>query len=128
MKFSAILPLALTLTLLFLFSCKEENPCDMHDYAPPEISCEDPADCVIVVSNGGGIPVITLHLEAEAGLNTLTLLDPWGSFFPIKAFTRGETQSDYSFELHYVYDGKNTFVLHDMCNQQAEVEVTVIFE
>jgi hypothetical protein len=128
MKFPAVLTLAITLTFVFLFSCEEENHCDSQDYAQPEISIVDPEDGVIVISYQGGVPIITMHIKAEAGLNTLTMLDPWGSFFPIQVFTNGETELDYSFVLHNVYDGKNTFVLHDMCNQRAEVELTVIFE
>ena len=122
------LPLVLAVTLVFLVSCMEKNHCDTTDYAQPEITILDPADGVIVIPWEGKPDSVRLNFKAPAGLNNLKLADPWGYEQEVHLFTGGETESTISFEFLYGYEGKNTFVLYDLCDQRTEQEVTVVFE
>lgn len=120
--------LVLSLTFLIQLSCEESSDCELNEYALPEIEILDPEDGVIVWPYEGLNPQISLRLKAEAGLNTLAMMDPYGYRQPITAFTSGEKDLVYTFELDYTYDDKTIFVLYDLCNQRAEVEARVVFE
>jgi len=125
----SILPWVFVLSLTFLLqlSCEESSDCELNDYAMPDIELLSPADGKIVWVYQGPLPKVSLHLKAEAGLNTLAMVDPWGYSQPVKVFTSGETDLVYTFELDG-YEGESLYVLHDLCNQRAEVEVSVVFE
>jgi hypothetical protein len=128
MKSTILWVLVLSLTLLFQMSCEESSDCELNDYALPEIELMDLEDSIIVWSYQGSYPQVRLLLKAEAGLNTLAMEDPYGYQRPIKAFTSGETDLDYTFELRDFYESETVFVLHDLCNQRAEVEARIVFE
>lgn len=120
--------LVLSLTFLIQLSCEESSDCELNDYALPEIEILAPEDGVIVWPYEGPNPQVSLHLKAEAGLNTLAMMDPYGYNQPIAAFISGEEKLVYTFELDYTYEAKTIFVLHDLCNQRVEVEASVVFE
>jgi hypothetical protein len=134
MKELKIVPLILVAAFVFLFSCDEENHCNTTDYAQPELSILEPADGVIVVPWEWPPVFVTLNCKAEAGLNTLKFVDsysydqedPWEQ--DIHLFSDGKNESTISFQLPYVYEGRNTFVLYDLCDQRTELKVTVVFE
>lgn len=128
MKSSISWALVLSLTFLIQLSCEESSDCERNDYALPEIEILDPEDGEIIWPYEGPRPQVSLRLKAEAGLNTLAMMDPYGYRQPITAFTSGEKDLVYTFELDYVYEPEISIVLHDLCNQRAEVEVRVIFE
>jgi hypothetical protein len=128
MKSSLPWILVLSLTFLIQRSCEESSDCELTDYALPEMEILDPEDGEIVWPYQGSNPQVSLRLKAEAGLNTLALVDSYGYSQPIKAFISGEKELVYTFELDYIYNGIDMFVLHDLCNQRVEVEASVVFE
>lgn len=128
MKSSISWALVLSLTFLIQLSCEESSDCELNDYTLPEIEILDPEDGEIVWPYQGTNPQVSFRLKAEAGLNTLAMVDSYGYNMPITAFTSGEKDLVYTFELDYVYEPEISIVLHDLCNQRAEVEVRVIFE
>ena len=128
MKSSLSWLLVLSLTFLLQLSCEESSDCELNDYSMPEMELLDPEDGVIVLPYQGPYPQVSLHLKAEAGLNTLAMEDPYGYQRPIKAFTSGEKDLVYTFELRDFYESETVFVLHDLCNQRTEVEAHIVFE
>ncbi len=133
MKTSLSWVLVLSLTFLLQLSCEESSDCELNDYSMPEMELLDPEDRVIVWSYQGSYPQgpypqVSLHLKAEAGLNTLAMEDPYGYQRPIEAFTSGEKDLVYTFELRDFYESETVFVLHDLCNQRTEVEARIVFE
>ena len=114
--------------LTVLQSCVKENECDSKDYAAPVIDLVNPEDSDIEVTRDVMMEV-EFSVQAEGGLNTVTVTDDYMYESPITAFIKGETESTYTYST-YVYDNmKMKFMVYDLCNNASEsitVEVRVI--
>jgi hypothetical protein len=128
MRKSLNLSVVLGLLLLMHSSCEEEHLCDTTDFASPEIVLLEPEDGIVFIPWDGGYPDdISLELEAEAGLNILSLKTPYGDTWPIHAFTQGEKKVVFNLPPEY-WEEEFHYVIYDLCNQSAQVAVRVEFE
>ncbi len=88
----------------------------------------NPDDAVIEVARDVMMDV-EFSVQAEGGLNTITMIDLYMYEQPIAAFINGETEATYKFST-YVYENMEMiFTLYDLCNNASEsitVEVRII--
>jgi len=109
----------LILFLLLLISCHEETECDTAGYAAPEISLSNPKGPDIQVP-GDSLFSLQFSFKSEAGLNTFSMNGE-----PIHVFTHGETEAEFIFKRYFWESGEVLFVLHDLCDQSADLIVNM---
>jgi hypothetical protein len=114
--------------LALLHSCDKESECDSKDFATPAMALVNPDDTVIEVAWDAMLEV-DFSVQAEGGLNTVTMIDQYMYERPITAFVNGETEASYKYST-YVYENMElVFTLFDLCNNASEsirVEVRII--